>query len=136
MPPPPKTRKRRPSGKAVVLPAEPPKRRQPRCPSGLGDDAREYWAAIWASPMSIQYQDADAYGIRRLVTIYDQIIGMQKDGNPRYATLAEELRQLEDRYGLSPMSRRRLEWRIENQPPDSEAEVHLLSDERYRHLIE
>jgi hypothetical protein len=94
-----------------TLPAAPPKRRVP----GLGSRkpawlkaTREWWATIWRSPMSTTWIEADVPALKRLAVLVDLVGRGQVT-----AMLLSEMRQLEDRFGLSPLARRRLEWELE-----------------------
>jgi len=87
----------------------------------------ERWVAFWASPLASQVEPSDEGAFRRLFKLYDEIERMweaieatgrvvegsqgQPRPNPLYKQVQEfqaEARQLEDRFGLSPMSRLRL----------------------------
>jgi hypothetical protein len=94
-----------------TLPASPPRRRVPalgpRKPTWL-KATREYWKTIWASPMATTWIEADVPALRRLAVLVE-LVGR---GQVSAMHLAE-IRQLEDRFGLSPLARRRLEWELE-----------------------
>ena len=77
---------------------------------------RAWWEAVWCSPMAHAYLDADARVLMRLA----QMIDLASRGKAN-AALLTETRQLEDRLGLSPMARRRLEWDVAA-PPGAEPE--------------
>lgn len=68
---------------------------------------RAWWEAVWRSPMAHAYIEADALALQRLAQMID--LAARGEAN---AALLTEIRQLEDRMGLSPMARRRLEWEI------------------------
>lgn len=65
--------------------------------------AREYWKTIWSSPMATQYIAADVPALVRLTQLAERV----GQGTIGVAALGE-MRQLEDRFGLSPLARRRL----------------------------
>ena len=69
---------------------------------------RDYWATLWASPMAAAWVDADVPGLVRLTRLVD----LTARGDDR-AQVLSEIRQLEDRFGLSPLARRRLQWEID-----------------------
>ena len=75
---------------------------------------RAWWEAVWRSPMAHAYLDADALVLVRLAHMVD--LASRGEAN---AALLSETRQLEDRLGLSPMARRRLEWDVAS-PPGTE----------------
>jgi hypothetical protein len=57
--------------------------------------------------MATAYTDADVPALIRLARFIDLDCRGTADG-----TVRTEIRQLEDRFGLSPLARRRLEWEI------------------------
>lgn len=78
---------------------------------------RDWWAAIWASPMATVWLPSDIPTLVRLA----RIVEADNRGDAAAGMLAEA-RQLEDRFGLSPLSRRRLQWEVahagrQDQPP-------------------
>ena len=68
--------------------------------------AREFWHSVWSSPMRFEYLPADEPALYRLVFMVDQF---WKKGS---LAIAAEIRQLEREFGLTPLSRRRLEWTV------------------------
>jgi len=87
----------------------------------------ERWAAFWGSPLASQVESSDEGAFRRLFKLYDEIDRLweavdatgrivegsqgQPRPNPLFKQVQEfqaEARQLEDRFGLSPMARLRL----------------------------
>ena len=66
----------------------------------------EWWAMIWRSPIALNWLEADMGGLYVLAVLRNEFFM-----NPR-VTFASEIRQQEARFGLSPLDRRRLEWRI------------------------
>jgi P27 family predicted phage terminase small subunit len=104
-----------------------PAQEVPKPPSGLLKKTRQRWAAFWASDVAkVLAVDTDMSGVVRLFQLYDErdrcYGAVRKDRlvegsrnqpvlNPLYrqlATLDSEIRQLEDRFGLTPMSRLKL----------------------------
>ena len=87
----------------------------------------ERWTVFWGSPLASQIEPSDQGAFRRLFWIYDEldrlreaidVTGRVVEGsqgqprpNPLYKQVESfqaEARQLEDRFGLSPLSRLRL----------------------------
>jgi hypothetical protein len=66
-----------------------------------------WWADIWASPMAPEYDDSDKHGLFMLAVLVD---GFWR--KPHW-TAAAEIRLQGQRFGLSPIDRRRLQWEIE-----------------------
>lgn len=70
-----------------------------------------WWASVWSSPMARRYLDADVHGLLMAAELVDQFWYKPT------ASLAAELRRQLEQFGLSVMSRRRLDWRIRDEPP-------------------
>ncbi len=71
---------------------------------------RDFWRRIWASPMATRYVEADLDGLYVLAGLMDQWhVG------PQTPMLAAEIRLQRVPYGLTPIDRNRLQWKIE--PP-------------------
>jgi hypothetical protein len=64
------------------------------------------WAEWWSSPMASAWIDADQVALRRAVRLVDA----EARGD---TSASAPLTALEDRLGLSPMARRRLQWEVE-----------------------
>lgn len=80
--------------------------------------------------MAEVYLDADRYTLRRLA----ELIELVARGDTRVTVLAE-IRMLEDRFGLNPVSRRRLQWEVaqaapgtSSSPDDEERWLRVVSD--------
>src|SRR4051794_20037158 len=99
-PPKPAAKRRRVGPSATRL--EHQKRVVPVLPGGAGMDrrTREWWQAIWTSPMASQYVDVDRFALERLAGLVDSV----HRGAATMAMLGE-IRLLEDRFGLSPVAR-------------------------------
>lgn len=75
--------------------------------SGWLDSTLAWWETLWRSPMAAVYEDADLDPLVRLAHLRDAVA---RDDAP--ATALTAMQQLEDRFGLSPKSRRALQWEI------------------------
>jgi hypothetical protein len=132
---------------ATKLPAAGLRTRAPALPGGSGmlASTRTWWKTAWASPMATVWLDADVPALVRLAQLVDlttrefaivregprEIVRSEAarvDGSvevrvvfdsPVTAALLAEMRQLEDRLGLSPLSRRRLQWEIDQAAGES-----------------
>lgn len=109
----PATRQRRNTPKSrAILPAEAEPRQQkpslPAHPSGEGwhNMAKRWWADVWASPMSYEFLGGDEPALFRLVLLVDTF---WRKGD---LAVAREIRMMEREFGLTPLSRRRLEWSV------------------------
>jgi hypothetical protein len=85
-------------------------------PAAPSDDEVGLWDELWASPQAVAWQDMGA-GLARVVARYVRWTVAAEQGIPAdVATSAlAELRQLEDRLGLTPMALARLHWTIDQQ---------------------
>lgn len=102
-------RRRRNKPQVVSLPAEGRVGDLPRFPFGDADDAeRAVWAELWATPQAVMWE---RLGWIRVVARYVRLV-VEAEKRKAQVTLAGEVRQLEDRLGLTPMSMKRLEWEI------------------------
>ena len=68
--------------------------------------ARKFWEDIWESPMSAEFTHGDEPALFRLVFLVHCFWN-----KPNIQT-SKEISALEKEFGLTPMSRRRLEWTI------------------------
>jgi len=72
-----------------------------------------WWTAIWRSPMVEEWVDADNSGLIALAFLWDEFY---RSGDPR---LHAEARLATREFGLSPLSRRSLQWEIKRVEGDS-----------------
>ena len=68
--------------------------------------AKRWWEAVWSSPMSYEFLRGDEPALFRLVALVDNF---WKSGDME---IAREIRLMEREFGLTPLSRRRLEWSV------------------------
>jgi len=68
--------------------------------------ARRWWNDVWASPMHHQFLRGDEPALLRLMVLVDTFWKTQA------LDVAREIRMLEREFGLTPLSRRRLEWNV------------------------
>lgn len=64
-----------------------------------------WWVVLWDSPMAGEYLEADIPALFALALLMDKFW----KGN---VSLAAEIRQRQQAFGLTPLDRRRLEWQI------------------------
>lgn len=74
---------------------------------------RDWWKRIWKSPMAPVWIDTDIPVLERLADLLDEVY----DGRLGTEFLSE-IRHIEDRMGLTPLSRRRLNWEIAQSAAD------------------
>ncbi len=70
-----------------------------------------WWADIWRSPMAPEFDDSDKHGLFLLAVLVNDF--WLAEGQREKRDLAAEIRQQGQRFGLSPIDRRRLQWEIE-----------------------
>lgn len=68
---------------------------------------RAWWRDIWHSPMAAEYLKADIHGLYRLAVL------IQRFWEKPTVNLSAVIAIQEQRYGLTPLDRRRLEWIVE-----------------------
>lgn len=67
---------------------------------------KRFWKMIWQSPMSGEFVHGDEPALYRLIVLINLWWQTQK------LEYAKEIRLLEREFGLTPLSRRRLEWTV------------------------
>ncbi len=70
-----------------------------------------WWADVWASPMAPEFDASDVHGLFALAVLVDDFWTAETPTARR--DLAGEIRLQTQRFGLSPIDRRRLQWEIE-----------------------
>jgi hypothetical protein len=85
----------------------------PEIPAIPNPDARTWheltlsaWKHAWESPMSTQWLETDIDALGRLAVLWDEFYK-----EPESKTMAE-IRLQEQRFGLSPLDRSRLQWEV------------------------
>lgn len=72
----------------------------------------EWWNDTWTDPMSAEFARSDKHGLFMLAELVDAFWKLSAT-NPKRPKLATEIRMQGQRFGLSPLDRRRLQWEIE-----------------------
>jgi len=70
-----------------------------------------WWVDVWASPMAPEFEASDVHGLFMLALLVDDF--WSADAPSSRMSLAAEIRQQSQRFGLSPIDRRRLQWEVE-----------------------
>lgn len=70
----------------------------------------DWWRSLWASPMAPEYDDADRHGLFELAMLRNDFWKAETAKERKDA--AAEIRLQDQRFGLSPIDRRRLQWEI------------------------
>ena len=71
----------------------------------------QWWRDLWASPMAPEYDESDRHGLFKLAMLQDDFWTAETAKERKEASA--EIRLQEQRFGLSPIDRRRLQWEIE-----------------------
>lgn len=74
-----------------------------------------WWRSVWTSPMAGQYTAPDVEGIAMLCLVVEDF--WRADTTTARREAAAEIRQQSQRFGLSPIDRRRLQWTLPKDPP-------------------
>jgi hypothetical protein len=131
--PPGSRRRRNKAPEPVLLPKEPRKRKVPALTAerDLLPTTRAWWKTVWSSPVAEQYLDADVPALARLAGLVDRAAR----GEGGYRALVE-IRLLEDRFGLNPVARRRLQWELKQaSSPERERSVGKDDEERWLRAV-
>ena len=67
---------------------------------------RAFWRDIWRSPMASEFLQSDLHALYLLADLVDRYWTSPS------TTLAAEIRQQRQCFGLTPIDRRRLQWEI------------------------
>jgi hypothetical protein len=70
------------------------------------------WQHVWASPMASQWLETDVDALGRVALLWDQYYKTPSD-----AKVMAEIRLQEQRFGLSPLDRSRLQWEVSPAEP-------------------
>lgn len=71
-----------------------------------------WWRDVWTDPMSAEFARSDKHGLFMLAELVDAFWKLSAT-NPKRPKLATEIRMQGQRFGLSPLDRRRLQWEID-----------------------
>jgi hypothetical protein len=97
--------------RALLRPDFAPRVRAPKLPDlpdgeAWHEMALQFWKAVWSSPVHFEFLRADEPALFRLVVLVNAFWNTGK------LEFAKEIRLLEREFGLTPLSRRRLEWSV------------------------
>lgn len=91
----------------------------------------DWWDALWRTPQATQW-DQTGRTLHTLAILHHQL-AVDQDltaDKSRAASLAAEMRQHEDRHGLTPKAMLQLRWRVSATPSDGSGKVlHLVPKE-------
>jgi hypothetical protein len=90
---------------------------------------RAWWRALWTRPQAVMWDQSGAT-LHVLAALYDDLIGGASDA----ARVSAEIRQHEDRHGLSPKAMLQLRWRVVADEPKAAREPAGSVAERRKRL--
>lgn len=107
-----RARRNKTTTRAVLTQRKNPK--IPPLPTGTrwNQQVRDWWKRAWSSPMVPEWTDSDIDGLYLVAKMMQQFWDPDTSPNTCKA-LAGEIRQLLSVCGLTPMSRRSLQWEID-----------------------
>lgn len=79
--------------------------------AGWHELTRAWWADVWSSPMSSEWDESDVHNVLIAAAVYDDMWRAETAKERKDAAAEYRLQRVD--LGLSPYSRRRLEWTIE-----------------------
>lgn len=79
---------------------------------GWHELTREWWADVWSSPMAAEWDESDLHNVLIAAAVYDDMWTAETPKERKDAASEYRLQRVD--LGLSPYSRRRLEWTIES----------------------
>jgi len=131
------TRRRRnaPTIPTTVLPVGGRKGRAPKLPpfARLGDAGRAWWLWAWHTPQAAAWAPGHEGVVARRASLEDALA--ESDGAP--LALLREVRELDDRLGLTPKAMAQLRWTIgeADEKPEVERDGKVLTPERWRKAV-
>lgn len=116
----------------VSLPADGRRGKTPKWP--LGGRTPAGWVELWRLPQAVMWErDNAVIQIATYLTVRNAAHEALRNGEPN-AALLSELRQIEDRLGLSPMALKRLQWEITQKPAESGGGKVIEANDRFKRL--
>lgn len=102
-----------PLANTLRLPASGRRGPAPEPPAGLLPDYRKVWVDLWSTPQAVAWERLGWNRvIGRYIMLLQKVEASLENGKPS-ALMLGEVRQLEDRIGLTPMSMLRLRWEVD-----------------------
>lgn len=116
----------------VSLPAAGRRGKTPKWP--LGGRTPAGWVDLWKLPQAVMWErDNAVVQVATYLTVRNAAHEALRNGEPN-AALLSELRQIEDRLGLSPMALKRLQWEIMEKPAESGGGKVIEANDRFKRL--
>jgi hypothetical protein len=103
-------RRRNPTPGARTLRAGEVTTAGPELPFTVCAATAAWWASIWSSPMAAEWEASDIHGLFMMATLVNDF--WTTDDPSTRAKLSTEIRLQGQRFGLSPIDRKRLAWDV------------------------
>ena len=102
------------SASAALISADGAPMDPPKLPNAMRGHAwhartRAWWNRLWKSPMASQWLASDVDGLFRLAILVDDYWKVESGAR---TAISKEIRMIEQKYGLTPDDRRRLNWEV------------------------
>ena len=91
----------------------------------------DLWRGLWSKPQAVMWAKD---GSERVVARYVLVTVLAEDPSNPSAALLGEVRQMEDRLGLSPMALKRLMWEVSDPVGDRPGLAEVKSIDRFADL--
>lgn len=88
---------------------------------------RELWARIWTAPQAVVWEE-QGWASTRVVARY-VLLSLLAEKPTAPSSLLAEVRQIEDRLGLSPVAMRRLMWTVDESAQEPRTESDAEADD-------
>jgi hypothetical protein len=100
------------------------------------DTTHEWWTLLWATPQAVMW-DPTGRTLHTLAILHHQlVIDQTLDADKsRAASVAAEMRQHEDRHGLTPKAMLQLRWKVSSSPSDGSGKVLQLVPREVRDRV-
>lgn len=104
----------------TVLPLEGRKGDPPALPKWREwtDRTLEWWAELWSTPQATMW-DPSGRSLHTMALLHHELMLDEAAEHKRAASISAEIRQHEDRHGLTPKAMLQLRWRVSSSPATS-----------------
>lgn len=125
-------RRRNAAPSTVRLPAAGREGDPPEWPIGKGTKTEHaLWSQLWTTPQAVAWE---RLGWTRVVARYCRLV-IESEKRTAPVSLAGEVRQLEDRLGLTPMSMLRLRWEVVDDVDEARDSANVTDLDAWRKAV-
>lgn len=86
------------------------------------DATLDWWAELWARPQAVMW-DQSGRSLHALALLHHEMMMDPFRKESRLPSITAEMRQHEDRHGLTPKAMLQLRWRVSSTPTDGSGKV-------------